>query len=42
MTVLTSQISTTSETFTANTKRMQALVDDIQAKAELVIKGGTR
>ena len=41
MTVLTSQISTTSETFTANTKRMQALVDDIQAKAKLVIKGGT-
>ena len=41
MTILTSQISTTSETFTANTKRMQALVGDIQAKAELVIKGGT-
>ncbi|MBZ9600463.1 carboxyl transferase domain-containing protein [Phyllobacterium chamaecytisi] len=41
MTVLTSQISTTSENFTANTKRMQALVGDIQAKAELVIKGGT-
>ena len=34
MTVLTSQISTTSENFTANTERMQALVSDIQAKAD--------
>ena len=41
MTILTSQISTASETFTANTERMRALVGDIEAKAAAVIKGGT-
>ncbi len=41
MTILTSQISTASETFTANTERMRALVSDIEAKAASVIKGGT-
>jgi 3-methylcrotonyl-CoA carboxylase beta subunit len=41
MTILTSQISTASEAFTANTERMRALVSDIEAKAALVIKGGT-
>ncbi|QND52432.1 methylcrotonoyl-CoA carboxylase [Phyllobacterium sp. 628] len=41
MTVLQSQISTTSEAFAANTERMRALVADIQAKAGLVTKGGT-
>ncbi len=41
MTILTSQISTASETFTANTALMRALVSDIEAKAASVIKGGT-
>ncbi|MGN8021923.1 carboxyl transferase domain-containing protein [Phyllobacterium sp. 22229] len=41
MTILQSQITTTSETFAANAERMRALVDDIKAKAALVSKGGT-
>ena len=41
MSILQSQITTTSETFAANTERMRALVDDIKAKAALVSKGGT-
>lgn len=41
MSILTSQISTDTETFKANVLRMQALVDDIRAKAEVVSKGGT-
>ncbi len=41
MTILTSQISTTSEAFAANAQRMRTLVGDIEAKAALVIKGGT-
>ncbi|RZS88605.1 3-methylcrotonyl-CoA carboxylase beta subunit [Phyllobacterium myrsinacearum] len=40
MTILQSQITTTSETFAANAERMRALVDDIKAKAALVSKGG--
>ncbi|MBA8901264.1 MULTISPECIES: carboxyl transferase domain-containing protein [unclassified Phyllobacterium] len=41
MTILQSQITTTSETFAANAQRMRALVDDIKAKADLVTRGGT-
>ncbi|MGH6859762.1 MAG: carboxyl transferase domain-containing protein [Phyllobacterium sp.] len=41
MTILTTQIDTASETFAANTERMQALVDDLRAKAELVSRGGS-
>lgn len=41
MTILTSLISTGSETFTANTKRMRALVNDMEVKAAAVIRGGT-
>lgn len=41
MSILTSQISTDTETFKANVQRMQTLVSDIRAKAELVSKGGT-
>jgi len=41
MTVLSSQISTTSEAFVTNQARMKALVEDIEAKAEKVNKGGT-
>jgi 3-methylcrotonyl-CoA carboxylase beta subunit len=41
MTILQSQIDTGSEAFAANVQRMQALVSDIRAKAELVSKGGT-
>ncbi|SDP02104.1 carboxyl transferase domain-containing protein [Phyllobacterium sp. OV277] len=41
MTILQSQITTTSETFAANAQRMRALVDDIKEKADLVTRGGT-
>src|SRR5688500_14863114 len=41
MTVLQSLIDTGSEGFAANAQRMQILVNDIRAKAEVVSKGGT-
>ncbi|MEK1889082.1 MAG: carboxyl transferase domain-containing protein [Phyllobacterium sp.] len=41
MTILSSEISTTSDVFVANRTRMQALVSDIEIKAAKVNQGGT-
>ncbi|MBB3238173.1 carboxyl transferase domain-containing protein [Phyllobacterium endophyticum] len=41
MTLIQSQIDTASEVFAANAQRMRGLVEDIRAKAELVVKGGS-
>jgi len=41
MPVIKSQISTSSESFKANSERMKALVRDIAGKSEVIEKGGT-